>query len=521
MSLACESSQYDTNISQGRQYEYTARGESQAGSITSNGPRVTNLLPLWESQGQTHRAPPSRRPSHTASAWKELASADQTPQGGYHSYRAKPSTEAFEVPHLTHLPLLHFNLLSLRSARQQTVRSEDLSRTPDKAPSEVPTETATYSMLTCKRTKATDSNDNVSMTNSNHQPTSSTPVTEEGWSSSDSSQATERRMPVQSTRLVSGWQQSGMRSPDEGLESNGQQPLECTIRGSSRSNGCLKTLNRGHTRILSGRHAERSDQERGLLMPRGLGSGGECPHGAGTFEVPDMQRPHDMYGSLSSAEAKVALRGNPPPSSCSRSPEVPLVSRNEFPCRASSALTSSTPSSLLDLSVHRLKGWRGIESRSPFAAKRARHAQQAVDVSVHTTSPTTTSSSEYFSIDDSKPGSEDSREDGPIAESTKAPEQAIHDSVALNMSSVMDAATQTNTVERDAGKSTSGWSDNDSVGWHRRVHPRQRISRCVRLERRLKRPTVHKVQVIVSLDGATAMEAQLGRSTINERMPWT
>lgn len=356
MSLACESSQYDTNISQGRQYEYTARGESQARSITSNGPRVTNLLHLWESQGPTHRAPPSRRPSHTASPWRELASADQTPQGDHHSYRAKPSTEAFEIPHLTHLPLLHFNLLSLRSARQQTVRSEDLSRTPDKAPSEVPTETATYSMSTCKRTRATDSNDNVSMTNSNHQPTSSTPVTEEGCSSSDSSQATERRMPIQSTRLVSGWQQSGMQSPDEGLESNGQQPLECTIRSSSRSNGCLKTFNRAHTRIRSGRHAERSDQERGLLMPRGLGSGGECPHRAGTFEVPDMQRPHDMYGTLSSAEAKVALRGNPPPSSCSRSPEVPLISRNEFPCRTSSALTSSTPSSLLDLSVRRLRG---------------------------------------------------------------------------------------------------------------------------------------------------------------------
>lgn len=173
-----------------------------------------------------------------------------------------------------------------------------------------------------------------------------------------------------------------------------------------------------------------------------------------TFGIPDMPRSHDMGEA---AEGKVVPTRSSSPSSCC-SPEKALVSQDKLPCRASSALTSSTLSSLSDSSVPPLSGWQDTWSRSSCTVKRS------------TTPSISTSSSEYFSISSSKPVSSYTGEDGPIAGNPEVPEQATQDSIALNVSSALDAATQTSLVMRDAGNSASRWSENGNVYQHRRVY---------------------------------------------------
>ncbi|KAL8944203.1 MAG: hypothetical protein Q9216_000627 [Gyalolechia sp. 2 TL-2023] len=495
MSLACESSQCDTTISHGTQFEHTSRGESQTGSITSNSPRVTSLLHLWESKGQEHRVLPSRWPSNIARLRKDLALVDRPAHGGHHSYRSKFSTEVMEVPHSTNLSLPYVNLCSLRSG-QKTAGSKDLSKTPDEPLPGLPAKLVKHDVTACRTPGVTDSNDRKVRNNFHYPPGNHPSGLEKGCMSAGSSLVTERRMPVQGGKHVSCWQQINK-------ELDGQKAVKRTTRNSSSSHARLEALTCADTKIhpgkLSGSLLERLNQDRGLLFRQGAGFGGASSRHAGGFEVPEMPGPHDIHRASAAAEANVTHIGKPSRSSRSRLPEMSLISPDDIPCRVSSALTSSALSSLLDVSV---RPW-GVESRFPSAKNGVTPAQRVFNESMHTPSPTSTSSSNYFSVG-SKPDSDDSREDHPIAENATAPKQAIHDSMVLNMSSMSDAATQTDTVKRETGKSTSAWSDKDPVGWRRRrAHPRQRISGDVRLERRLKRSTVHKVEMIVSLDGTT------------------
>lgn len=76
---------------------------------------------------------------------------------------------------------------------------------------------------------------------------------------------------------------------------------------------------------------------------------------------------------------------------------------------------------------------------------------------------------------------------------------------------VLGAATQMDVVDHVATESTSGRSDSGSVAQTRATH--------IRLEQRLMRPAVCKIQVNVNLDGATnsAMAARLRRNGMHGR----
>ncbi|KAL8631503.1 hypothetical protein Q9189_002721 [Teloschistes chrysophthalmus] len=77
--------------------------------------------------------------------------------------------------------------------------------------------------------------------------------------------------------------------------------------------------------------------------------------------------------------------------------------------------------------------------------------------------------------------------------------------------SMVDAATQTASMDHNWEETTSQRSENAPGARHNRQGVFHRVSRPIRLERKLRRPTMRKVQVIVSLDGATdlAMNARL------------
>lgn len=492
MSLASESSQYDRKSFRYRLYDHAAR-HSQTSLVVSNGSRVTNLLRLYESQRQTHRKLPPHQLGHTASSGKDdAASVGRPPQCYHHSYRPKSSTEELGEPCLADSPLSQVNLRFLESDTQLMARNEALSRTSVRPFSEVPARMARYGVMTCNRTSAADSSSDDCNNNGNYM---ATPYYQSGSSTpelgrhtpSDWSQTTRRGMPCQSTGLVGCWERSKTQPASKCLESNGQQYMKSTVRGSSSSGEYPKALNPAQKTIgikrQTGPLIGKPDRERGFVLRRRAGSG-------------------DIRGMTPLAEKKVTPESSSP--STSRIPGMVRVSRDRLPCRASSAMTSSNSSSLSEFPIHPSSGWQDKRPYSSCTAKR------------DTASRTSTVSSKYFSIGGSKPSSEHSREDGRIAGKVKTPEQTIQASVDWPISSALDAATQTDPVESDPGSSASRWSDNDRVGRHGRVHAYQRISRHTRSQRRMRRLKIHKVHVIISLDVVT--EAQSGRSTLKRIM---
>ncbi|KAL9590603.1 MAG: hypothetical protein Q9203_000590 [Teloschistes exilis] len=112
-----------------------------------------------------------------------------------------------------------------------------------------------------------------------------------------------------------------------------------------------------------------------------------------------------------------------------------------------------------------------------------------------------TSSSEYYSF-----GSTGSRSRQDFANGNlKTLERGITEP------SMVDAATQTESMGQNWEETTSQRSENASRPRHNRQGVFHRVPRPIRLERKLRRLSMRKVQVIVSLDGATdlAMNARL------------
>ncbi|KAI4096624.1 MAG: hypothetical protein LQ339_006920 [Xanthoria mediterranea] len=138
---------------------------------------------------------------------------------------------------------------------------------------------------------------------------------------------------------------------------------------------------------------------------------------------------------------------------------------------------------------------------------------------------TSTTASEYHSMDPAEPlrtvqTQIDPRrvDKGSVAETARILQYDAGNPTTPSLSGTQDAATQTDSLnDRDLGETSSFWSESGSVAegqgqQHLSHHP---SSKPVRLERRLgRRPGIRKVQVIVSLDGATdlVMDARLKRT---------
>ncbi|KAL8682171.1 MAG: hypothetical protein Q9186_001792 [Xanthomendoza sp. 1 TL-2023] len=135
---------------------------------------------------------------------------------------------------------------------------------------------------------------------------------------------------------------------------------------------------------------------------------------------------------------------------------------------------------------------------------------------------TATSTTEYHSMDQVEPASTARTQDnhgrnerGSVARPVPILEHDMLDPVAPNLSSTLDAATQTDSPdEHDLAETSSVWSESELEAERSRHHmSHHRTSKPIRLEQRMRRQAVRQVQVIVSFDGATevVMDARLRR----------
>ncbi|KAL9587116.1 MAG: hypothetical protein Q9212_000483 [Teloschistes hypoglaucus] len=135
------------------------------------------------------------------------------------------------------------------------------------------------------------------------------------------------------------------------------------------------------------------------------------------------------------------------------------------------------------------------------SAEKIRQPRQASLVRSPSTKEHLTSSAEYYSLGSTGSRSRQASPNGNL----KTLEQGMTEP------SMVDAATQTESMDHSWEETTSQRSENASGARHDRQGVFHRVSRPIRLERKLRRPTMRKVQVIVSLDGATdrALNARL------------
>ncbi|KAL8694426.1 MAG: hypothetical protein Q9218_000918 [Villophora microphyllina] len=139
--------------------------------------------------------------------------------------------------------------------------------------------------------------------------------------------------------------------------------------------------------------------------------------------------------------------------------------------------------------------------RKSELSRKTRQLPQASPVGSPSTEEHLTASSEYYSLGSTG------------VESTQASSQANLKWTEQDTTEpvMFNAATQTDTMDHGSAETRSQWSETVSGAEHNRQGVFHRVARPIRLERRLRRATVRKVQVIVSLDGATdlALNAQV------------
>ncbi|KAL8902107.1 MAG: hypothetical protein Q9192_000174 [Flavoplaca navasiana] len=199
----------------------------------------------------------------------------------------------------------------------------------------------------------------------------------------------------------------------------------------------------------------------------------------------------------------------------------PLTYSNSVkPCPSKTLSTPSAHSTLVSSTPRR--GW-ATESRIPRRFDHQKGARRPRRPSLNETSTT-----EYHSLDSTgppepivnvQPQITPTRNDK--ASVTGRPVRMLHYddnrfSATPALPGTHDAATQTDSLnEHDLEETSSLWFDSESVAERQGLRlSHQRRSKPVRLERRLgRRPGIRKVQVIVSLDGATdlMMDARLKR----------
>ncbi len=203
-----------------------------------------------------------------------------------------------------------------------------------------------------------------------------------------------------------------------------------------------------------------------------------------------------------------------------------LFSTDADSCHPSNRFTSSSHSTPQPPTPRRsvsMKQRHHHERRIPKEFDHTTHARISSD---HSMDSTSTSSSEYHSMDHAEPMFQTRRENtltstadkgSTIAETARTLEHNDdRNPSAPRLSCTRDVAVQTDSFhERDLGESSSVWSGSQSVVERQEQQlSHHHGSKPVRLERRLgRRPGIRTVQVIVSLDGADdlVVDARLKR----------
>ncbi|KAL8722914.1 MAG: hypothetical protein Q9225_000684 [Loekoesia sp. 1 TL-2023] len=525
MSLASNLSWYNTNILQNGRHEHVARAESPASSSAFNSPRITNLLHLWESKGQTHRALYSPQLSYNASLRPSPALVERPLKGHQNSNRTDPTPEATEAPIPASFPLQHINSLVSRSSGSQADTTGRQSKISENCTSfDVFPAQARNSATTSYRDVVKDSDDSGSTVDPDYQSGISTLASTR--SKEDlTSHAIARSVPLKVAIHGTGWQRNASHSPHDDLELKKHQPVKGMIRDSPSSDDRQKTSHRGRSKTRRGRHPESSVEQSGQrtkpLVRRMETSDGIYPRSLDASEARDTKGTSGVRCISTSPTSRCR---SPDPrgwllyaSNIPKSAALPTHPQSELSRRSTSESSSSIPTTPSDLPVFQrqpLRGWQ--HAKKCNLPPQQNKAQGTVNQSMHTVS---TSSSVYYSMDQAKPASGDSQEGSLTTRNAKASDRNRQDSATLESSGVLDAATQTDTLDRDAERTGWGWSGNESIAWHGERMTYDQVSRPVGLERRLRRPAVRKVQVIISLDGAAdyVMDARLRRNAIQGR----
>ncbi|KAL8660963.1 MAG: hypothetical protein Q9202_006033 [Teloschistes flavicans] len=161
--------------------------------------------------------------------------------------------------------------------------------------------------------------------------------------------------------------------------------------------------------------------------------------------------------------------------------------------KVASSVVSEPPTS-------QVTGLRSSRRGKSQSAEKNRQPRQASLVRISSTEEHLTSS-EYYSLGST---GVESRQASPYGD-PKTTEQGMKEPTMI------DAATQTEMMAHEWNETTSQWSEDASGARHKRQGVFHRVPTAIRFERKPRRPTMRKVQVIVSLDGATdlAMNARL------------
>lgn len=507
MSLAIDAFPYTENVLQGRQQDHN---KPHSAPRASRAPRVTNLLRLWESKAERYESIRAPRSEYAVSLEDSELFAEQLVVGQADSRPAASiSKEALAKSYDTRLCQQMKSVRttpktpSTDTSGRQTSFSEKRSTPLGAYVGQWRGNTAVSRVsggteFTWDHKLATDFDqetcDSILM-----------PLDSHGvLTTRDASHAVARDIPWEEARNGNDKHLSGSEATDEDSEARKNWLLRGLRTESSSSDDAHPNSRRGRSMTRRETHIEsRTDRPNHVTWPlaeRREGSAKAHSYSSGAVETEDIPRIIDVRQLSRSADTNMASARSLSPPFHGQSPDhCTRLAHETFYRRATEFLSNSACTVSASPLAQEWQLWKP-EAKRAERGRTVGSMGKVQDLPSHTTS---TSSSEYYSCEQLKLGSAQSQDGSPTAQIAATPGHGGHDPATLDPSVLLDTVTQTGTVEQIAVETTSGWSDSESIARRRRRPIYPRFPRPVRLERRLRRPVVRKIEVIVSLDGAT------------------
>ncbi|KAI4139417.1 MAG: hypothetical protein L6R39_006296 [Caloplaca ligustica] len=508
LSLAIDTSPYTRHVLRGKQQSYDVPSQRLAAPAAVRSRRATNLVHLWESKAIKKDALSPLQPRWPVSHRIYRPVAEQQPADVVDLHRTVS-------PNPPNPPGMHATAADT-SSLQHVEATYSCASTP--FPQAIVQQNGIFKnpagllkyishhnggATTPPASDATDLDKGArSAADSEPEPEDSNPASDV--------QSDQRLTPDESCIVAGGTPPSGLRrdiqEPSSGSQATDnnsrsrQSWLQEGLRAESpRPDKSDKSPHRGRSMTQRQRHA-------GSLtnMPEGpietLAERGRSSGDTRASEPHDTLRMQDTNQASTAADSTVAsARSLSPPSNRQSSEAHARLAHGAFYRRVTECLSNSAYTFSLSPPAQEWRWWKSGRERSD-AGNAIKSAERMRDPSMHTTS---SSSSQYYSFEQSKPGSTAHDAGSPTVQIAGTFEQKSQGSTALEASGMLDAATQTETVHHVPAGTRSGWSDSGSIARDRRRRTYHWVLRPVHLKRRLRRRAVREIEVMVSLDGAT------------------
>lgn len=511
MSLATDASPYTKDISQGSQQNRDAPSQPQAAPTALRPRKVMNLLHQWEDKAGKYDAVNALHPRRAASPRNRSFVAEQPPVNEAYACKTAATQKEVQVP----CPKTSAQeRVGTSLPRSNILRKEKMEQQPGPFENKaLPFAMSnTNNVAKYERSGTVHACSRQSTSHPDKSTAESTCALLEAYEvilPPDKSHTIASSVSFSQARHEANEPSSDPEPIYKDRRSLENQLIEGTIACSPNLDAAVGFSRRGRSMIRQGRHAgnltDRPDG--GIQTPaeRRRVLEETYPQSTSLLGPHNTPRTRGVRQRSPSANSKVPSTRSPSSLFHGQTPDHRTrLAHEAFYCR---------PTELPSNSAYTFSGspptqsWQGLDfgrnrSGSAIAIRSAAKA--------HTTS---NPSSEYYSFEQSKPGSAEYHEESSNSRATEAPLYRTEDLAALGTSCVLDAATQTDTVEHLPAETTSGWSDSESMAPRRERRAYHRVPTSARLKRRPGRPTVRKVQVIVSLDGATdlVMDARVRR----------